>query len=78
MTKAMMALFRKLPGFVPGLDYGPKYEATGPDGTVYKVGRHKWCLPESRWAWKAEAPGKPTEYGDTLEDLAYELGLTKK
>ncbi len=63
-------------------DYGPRaenplYEVTGSNGIRYTVQRHQWVLPYTHWGWAARpmVVGKKTVYGDTLEDVACDLGL---
>jgi spore cortex formation protein SpoVR/YcgB (stage V sporulation) len=73
-TQWFKRLYRKLPTFKAGERYDAQYEVTGADGIVRLVRRHEWCLPSSHWAWKAEAKGSKTVYGDNLEDLAQALG----
>jgi hypothetical protein len=83
MTKELRTIFTRT-----GEDaYGPKptnplYAATTADGRLWKVERHFWLAPSSRWAWAAEhrlADGsREHKYGDTLEDLAFNLGFPLK
>jgi hypothetical protein len=54
----------------------PTYTVTSAKGAAYLVKRHQWVLPTTRWAWAARpVAGGKTVYADTLEDLAYDLGL---
>jgi len=54
VTRALQKLFKR----VDGDGYGPRkrnpiYETMPPNGVTYRVRRHKWTIPASRWAWSA-------------------------